>query len=111
MRGGLVVYATDLKASLAGVSVELLSSRGAVDAEVALALAAGARERLGASYGVGVTGVAGPETQDGKPVGTVYIAVSGAGFDQVREYSFLGDRESIRRQAVLACLGALAAAL
>src|SRR5215470_10980125 len=64
-RGGLVVYATDLKASLAGVPADLLAERGPVDPDVAVALAAGARERCGATWGLGTTGVAGPEPQEG----------------------------------------------
>jgi nicotinamide-nucleotide amidase len=85
VRGGLVVYATDLKAALAGVSEALLAQRGPVDREVALALAHGARTRLRATYGVGVTGVAGPEPQDGRPVGTVFAAVAGPRGAAVRE--------------------------
>ncbi len=61
LRGGLVVYATDLKATLAGVDAALLAEHGAVEADVALALARGARDRLTARYGLGVTGVAGPD--------------------------------------------------
>lgn len=76
-RGGLVVYATDLKASLAGVSAELLERKGAVDPQVAIELARGVRSRLGATWGIGVTGVAGPEPQDGRPVGTVFVGVAG----------------------------------
>ena len=72
-RGGLTVYATDLKASLAGVSEDLLERKGAVDPEVAIELARGVRSRLGASWGVGVTGVAGPDPQDGRSVGTVFV--------------------------------------
>lgn len=75
LRGGLVVYATDLKATLAGVDESLLSTRGAVDPDVARALARGAASRCGADIGLGVTGVAGPDSQDGHPVGEVYIAV------------------------------------
>src|SRR4051812_20866112 len=78
-RGGLVVYATDLKETLAGVPGPLLAAEGPVSAHVAAALAAGARDRLGATYGVGVTGVAGPDPQNGQPVGTVHVAVAGAG--------------------------------
>jgi nicotinamide-nucleotide amidase len=111
MRGGLVVYATDLKASLAGVSAQLLAERGAVDPEVAAELAEGVRERLGATFGIGVTGVAGPDGQDGKPVGTVYVAVAGDGVRVVRERQFSGDREAIRACAVEACLEALAEVL
>jgi nicotinamide-nucleotide amidase len=108
VRGGLVVYATDLKASLAGVSESLLAERGAVDPDVALALARGARARLGASFGVGVTGVAGPDPQDGKAVGTVFAAVAGPHRDTVREYRLAGDRREIRAAAVQACLDLLA---
>ena len=75
VRGGLVVYATDLKATLAGVDADLLAERGAVDPDVAAALARGARERLDATIGLGVTGVAGPDPQDDQPVGTVFVAV------------------------------------
>lgn len=75
LRGGLVVYAMDLKATLAGVDESLLSTRGAVDPDVARALARGAASRCGADIGLGVTGVAGPDSQDGHPVGEVYIAV------------------------------------
>ncbi len=75
-RGGLVVYATDLKAALAEVPQELLERHGAVHPDVAAALAAGVRRRLGASWGLGLTGVAGPDPQDGQPVGTVHIGVA-----------------------------------
>lgn len=100
VRGGVVVYATDLKARLAGVDPELLADRGAVDPDVALALARGARERLAATYGVGVTGVAGPDPQDGKPVGTAFVAVAGPAGDTVRELHLSGDRAAIRAAAV-----------
>ncbi|MCW2541769.1 MAG: damage-inducible protein CinA [Frankiales bacterium] len=112
-RGGLVVYATDLKATLAGVDVGLLSERGPVDPAVAESLARGARERLGASWGIGVTGVAGPEPQGGQPVGTVFLALvgpntashAGRGGSQfsthaVAQLMLSGDRNTIRRQSV-----------
>lgn len=76
-RGGVVVYATDLKESLLGVPTGLLRERGPVDPDVAAAMAVGVRDRLAADWGVALTGVAGPEPQDGQPVGTVYIAVAG----------------------------------
>jgi nicotinamide-nucleotide amidase len=91
-----VVYATDLKETLGGVPGPLLVSVGAVSAETAGALAAGARERLGATYGVGVTGVAGPTEQEGHPVGTVHLAVTGPGGAAVRSVRFPGDRERVR---------------
>ncbi len=108
MRGGLVVYATDLKATLAGVSPDLLAERGAVDPEVALGLARGARERLAATYGIGVTGVAGPDPQDGQPVGTVYLALAGPTGDTVEARQLSGDRGQIRGATVEAALELLA---
>jgi nicotinamide-nucleotide amidase len=104
MRGGVVVYATDLKAQLAGVPAELLAARGAVDPDVARALAVGVRERLGATYGLGVTGVAGPEPQDGMPVGTVWAALAGPDLAEVSQVAVTGGRDEIRRSAVEACL-------
>jgi len=111
VRGGLVVYATDLKASLAGVDEALLEARGAVDPDVAIALARGARDRTTASVGIGVTGVAGPDPQDGKPVGTVYVAVSSDWHERVGEWRLQGSRQAIRRAAVDRCIDALAAAV
>jgi nicotinamide-nucleotide amidase len=100
-RGGLIVYATDLKASLAGVPAELLAARGAVDPDVAAALAAGVRERLGAGWGLGLTGVAGPDSQDGMPVGTLFVAVAD-GIEQptVSRSVLTGDRGAVRLSAV-----------
>jgi nicotinamide-nucleotide amidase len=108
LRGGLVVYATDLKAALAGVDEALLEDRGAVDPDVAAQLAAGARNRLGATFGLGVTGVAGPDRQDGRAVGTVYGAVSGPDGTVVQEFRLAGNRSEIRAAAVTACLELLA---
>lgn len=110
-RGSLVVYATDLKESLAGVPMPLLEAAGAVAPETAAALAAGARERLGATYGVGVTGVAGPSLQEGHPVGTVHLAVSGPEGAQVRSLLLPGDRERIRTLTVTHALDLLRRAL
>lgn len=77
--GGVVAYATSLKHTLLGVPEDLLAAHGAVHPDVAAAMARGVRERLGATYGLAVTGVAGPDPQDGRPVGTVYLAVTGSG--------------------------------
>lgn len=79
VRGGIVVYATELKASLAGVDSTLLAERGPVDPDVAVGLADGARSACGADVGVGLTGVAGPDPQNGVAVGTVYVAITGLG--------------------------------
>ncbi|AGZ45416.1 CinA family protein [Actinoplanes friuliensis] len=110
-RGGLVVYATDLKHSLAGVDEALLADRGAVDPDVALALAEGARSRCGADWGLATTGVAGPDPQDGKPVGLVYIAAAGPGRTAVRELRLSGSRDAIRTATVSAVLELLATEL
>ena len=99
-RGGVIAYATDLKENLLGVPGPLLGAEGAVSAQVAAAMAAGVRDRLAASYGVALTGVAGPDPQDGKSPGTVFVAVAGPGGGQVRELDLSGDRETIRVAAV-----------
>ncbi|PPK67493.1 CinA family protein [Actinokineospora auranticolor] len=111
VRGGLVVYATDLKASLAGVDAGLLAARGAVDPEVAAQLAAGARSRCGADIGVGLTGVAGPDPQDGVPPGTAHVALDGPRGPRAVTITTVGDREHVRAAAVLAGLRLVAADL
>jgi nicotinamide-nucleotide amidase len=111
-RGGLVVYATDLKTSLAGVPAELLALRGPVDPDVARALAIGALERCGTDWGLATTGVAGPEAQGGRPVGTVFVAVAGpgggSGGSVARRLDLRGDRPAIRVATVTAALRLLA---
>jgi PncC family amidohydrolase len=99
-RGGLVVYATDLKTSLAGVPEAVLREHGPVSEPVAALLASGARQRLAATYGVALTGVAGPDPQDGKPVGTVYVGLAGPAGCTVRLLRLTGDRARIRAGAV-----------
>jgi nicotinamide-nucleotide amidase len=97
-RGGLVVYATDLKASLAGVDATLLAERGPVDGDVATALADGVRTRCGSDWGLATTGVAGPTEQNGIPVGTVFIGVSGP--DGVRQVIRLQLPENLGRAGI-----------
>ena len=103
--GGVVCYSNELKTAWAGVPAELIQAKGAVSAEVAVALAEGIRRRVGSTFGVGITGVAGPGggTEE-KPVGTVHIALSHAGGVKERGVRFPGDRESIRWQASQAAL-------
>jgi nicotinamide-nucleotide amidase len=107
-RGGLVVYATQLKSQLAGVPEELLAERGPVDPDVAVALAEGGRRRCGAVWGLATTGVAGPEPQDGKPVGLVYVAVAGPLGTVGRQLDLDGGRDHIRAAAVIEALRLLA---
>jgi len=106
-RGGLLAYATDVKADLAGVPDEVLGTEGAVSSAAAEALARGARERLGATWGVGVTGVAGPDAQEGKPVGTVHVAVAGPTGVRSAARRLPGDRQRVRLLAVTAALDLL----
>nr|WP_306364112.1 CinA family protein [Nocardia sp. CC227C] len=104
LRGGLVVYATDLKATLAGVSADTLDTDGPVAASTAEQLAVGARIRCGADWGVGLTGVAGPEPQDGRPVGTVFLGLAGPEGTEVIRLKLSGDRWTIRVTAVRAAI-------
>ncbi len=103
-RGGMVVYATELKHSLAGVPADLLAERGPVDPDVARELAVGVRDRCGADWGLATTGVAGPEPQDGVPVGTVYVAVAGPDGATVRELRLKGNRADVRDGSATAVL-------
>ncbi len=108
-RGGVVAYATDLKASLLGVDGGLLEREGAVHPDVALQMARGIRETVTgaagvADIGVSTTGVAGPDPADGQPVGTVYIAVSAKVGETVQLLDLDGSREQIREQTVTAAL-------
>jgi nicotinamide-nucleotide amidase len=95
--GGAVVYSNELKTEFAGVPEELIEEHGAVSREVAIALAEGIRRRCHSSYGVGVTGIAGPGGgSEEKPVGLVYIAISDGVQTEVVEKNFAGDRDRIR---------------
>jgi nicotinamide-nucleotide amidase len=111
--GGAVVYATALKHTLLGVDADLLAEFGPVHPEVAAQLANGVRRRLAvagreADYGVSTTGVAGPDAQGGKPVGTVYVGISAPGSTRVVDLALSGSRESIRRQVVAVVVRELA---
>jgi nicotinamide-nucleotide amidase len=108
VRGGVVAYATDLKAQLLAVDGALLARAGAVDADVAEQMAGGVRSLMGATYGLATTGVAGPDPVDGKPVGMDYVAVVGPGTSRVKALDLSGDRAGIRAQSVLAVLALLA---
>ncbi|MCW1073617.1 nicotinamide-nucleotide amidohydrolase family protein, partial [Streptococcus anginosus] len=90
-------YATDLKASILGVSSERLASHGPVDREVALQMARGVCDVAGADIGMATTGVAGPGPHDGHPAGTVWIAVSTrSGAHLARELHIAGGRSDVR---------------
>ena len=106
-RGGVIAYATELKAQVLGVDGRMLEKHGPVYAPVAAAMAEGVRTRLNATVGVATTGVAGPEPADGFPPGTVHIAVSLADDTVVRTMALNGNRDEVRRLAVERLLGLL----
>jgi nicotinamide-nucleotide amidase len=103
--GGVVAYSNGVKEAELGVPAELIAAHGAVSAEIAAAMARGARERLGADVAVSVTGVAGPGggTPE-KPVGLVYVHAEGPDDGLGRELNFPGDRASIRARSVVMAL-------
>lgn len=112
--GGVTAYTSQIKSQFLGVSQALLENQGAVDAEVAAQMAEGVRQKFSTKAGISTekviglatTGVAGPDVQDGKAVGTVFLAIAGIpGVGAVvYEHSFAGDRKSIRNQSVAALL-------
>jgi nicotinamide-nucleotide amidase len=98
--GGAVVYSNELKTLFTNVPEEMIEEHGAVSREVAQALAHGIREQTGSTWGIGVTGIAGPlGGSEDKPVGLVYIAVSNGQETEVLEKQFTGDRDRIRSLA------------
>jgi nicotinamide-nucleotide amidase len=103
--GGVVAYADEVKADELGVPREVLEHHGAVSAETAAAMAAGARERLGADVAVAVTGIAGPGGgSEEKPVGLVYLHAEGPSGSRRADFVFPGDRDGIRRRAAVTAL-------
>lgn len=109
VRGGLVVYATPLKHELAGVDEDLLAEYGPVHPDVAAQLADGARLTCDATWGIGLTGVAGPDPQNGIEPGVVHIGVSGPSAAEVRTIGIEGNRHQVRTGAVTAALDLLRA--
>ena len=104
VRGGVVAYATDLKQRILGVEQQLLDAHGPVHARVARQMAEGVRRALAedgeqADVGIATTGIAGPLSPDGQPVGTVHIAVSTPLGSRVESLQLTGDRDEIRTEA------------
>lgn len=104
LRGGVVAYDNDIKASLLGVDRVRLDTHGAVDEQVSLQMADGARRGLVADIGVATTGVAGPQPHQGQPVGTVWIAVVTENVRRATLHRFEGDRSTVRQASVEAAL-------
>lgn len=112
-RGAVVAYVNEVKSSVLGVSQKLLADKGAVDPEVAGAMATGVVRLLGSDVGIATTGVAGPEPADGFQPGQVFIAVElvSSGVELVRGFVLDGDREQIRQSTAAAAFALLAEAL
>lgn len=110
--GGLITYTVDVKCLALGVCRETLDEHGPVSEPVAREMAACVRERIGTTYGVSITGNAGPSSDvDGKPVGLVYIGIAGPGGTEVTEVRFRGQRDDIRQRASQTALVELRKAL
>jgi nicotinamide-nucleotide amidase len=105
LAGAIVAYGNEVKTSELGVPETLIGEHGAVSAEVATAMALGVRRQLDVDVGIGVTGVAGPDGGTAaKPVGLVHYAVSTPDGNRAEEFSYPGDRETIRSRATVASL-------
>jgi PncC family amidohydrolase len=105
LRGGVVAYSDHAKEALLGVPASAIGQHGAVSAQVASAMASGARSRLGADLAVAVTGIAGPSgATAGKPVGLTYVAVADAAGIELRRFSWPGDRGSNKAASAYAAL-------
>ncbi len=102
--GGVVSYATSAKEELLGVPADVLATDGAVSARCAEAMAHGVRRLLGTTYGLATTGVAGPDSQEGKPVGTVFVGVATPAGVASAALALDGGRDEIREATVDAAL-------
>ena len=102
--GGVVAYAAEVKTALLDVPAELIARVGTVDPAVAALMAEGVRRRLGSTWGLATTGVAGPGPSEGKPAGTVHVAVSGPSGTVTRALELNGTRAEIRSATVDAVL-------
>jgi nicotinamide-nucleotide amidase len=107
--GGVVSYASEVKVNVLGVSEQTVAEHGVVSRQCAAQMAHGVRRLLGSDLAVSTTGVAGPQTQEGKPVGLVYVAVASEDSTDVVELHLDGDRADVRRQTVQAAVAALMA--
>ena len=98
-KGGVVAYTNEIKRDILHVKAETLEQFGAVSPQTALEMATNIRELFNATIGLSTTGVAGPTSSEGKPVGLVYAAIVGEDFSEVKEFHFTGSRTEIKFQA------------
>ncbi|MBR0060009.1 MAG: CinA family protein [Selenomonadaceae bacterium] len=99
VKGGVVAYTNEIKKSVLRVNAETLENFGAVSSQTALEMAKNVREIFKSTFGLSTTGVAGPSTSEGKAVGTVFVAIAGENFSEVKEFHFTGSRSEIKFQA------------
>ncbi|MDT4996437.1 MAG: nicotinamide-nucleotide amidase [Pseudonocardiales bacterium] len=111
LRGGVTAYATEAKADVLGVTRRVLDEHGAVSAQCAEAMARAVSDLFGSTWGVSATGVAGPDRQEGKPVGTIFVGVAGPAGSGTAGHHLFGGRQQIRAGAVESALRLLRAAL
>ena len=98
--GGIVTYSNEAKTELLGIDPELIEEKGAVSPEVALEMARSVRKKMGADTGIGITGVAGPDSDEkGNPVGTVFIGLCAEDKEMSREFHMKTDRLRVRIMA------------
>ena len=107
--GGIVAYAPEAKIELLDVDADLIDEQGTVHADVAAQMAFGAQQRFGSTYGISTTGVAGPGESEGKPEGTVHIAIAGPDGVRTTSLQLNGDRDAVREETVDALLSQLVA--
>jgi len=100
VRGSIVAYTSDAKTDVLGVPPDLITRYGAVDSHVASSMANATRRRFGSTYGLATTGVAGPDPSEGKPAGTVHIAIAGPEGTDSWLLDLGGDRDTIRNSTV-----------
>ncbi len=109
--GGVVAYATSVKEELLGVPAVLIERHGVISAECAMAMARGSAAVTGAAWGIGTTGVAGPDQQEGQPAGTVHVGLVGPGVETALALELLGTRQVIQDRTCVEALSALAGML
>ena len=102
VKGGVVAYTNEIKNKILRVEVETLKNFGAVSSQTAFEMARNVREIFSATFGLSTTGVAGPDTSEGKSVGLVFVALVGENFSEVKEFHFGGSRTEIKSQAAAA---------
>jgi nicotinamide-nucleotide amidase len=104
LRGGIAAYASEVKVSVLGVDAGVVDEHGVISRECAVAMAEAARNMFRTAWAVAATGVAGPDRQEGRAVGTVYVAVAGSRTVSAEELSLSGARQAIRDDTVAAAL-------